>query len=215
VPASESTRTRAASRPGAILEATLAIVGERGLEAVTHRSVAERAGVSLGAISHHFPSRDALLEAALRHAAEHHVARVERLTLDLYTRAFDTDKWIAAMAKAVARALDSTPSAPLAQYEVLLAAARDPRLRSLATAWRTAHLRVAEGGLRAAGSRNPERHAQILAATVTGLALSQLASPRPRFEDDVLRPAITELVAALTASDRERPAVPTGRGEGG
>jgi hypothetical protein len=117
-----------------------------------------------------------------------------------------TSSWIAAMAKAVARALASTPSAPLAQYEVLLAAARDPRLRGLATAWRTAHLRVVEGGLRAAGSRDPERHAQILAATVTGLGLSQLAAPRPHFEHDVLRPAISELVAALTAPDRPRTA---------
>ena len=192
-----SPRERAPSRPEAILEATLAIVGERGLEAVTHRSVSERAGVSLGAISHHFPSRDSLLEATLRYAADREVSRLERLALDLQTRAFDTEEWVLAMSAALARA-ESAPAHPLAQYEVLLAAARDPRLRDLARAWREAHLRVAEAGLRGAGSRAPERHAQILAAAITGLVLSQLAAPRPRFERDVLRPALRELVAALT-----------------
>jgi len=194
----ETTHARAPSRQEAILAATLAIVGERGLEAVTHRSVSERAGVSLGAISHHFPSREALLEATLRYAADHEVSRLERLALDLQLRAFDTGDWIAAMSTAIAHALDAAPALPLAQYEVLLASARDPRVRDLATAWRAAHLRVSEAGLRGAGSRDPERHAQIFTATVTGLALSQLAAPRPHFERDVLRPALTELVAALT-----------------
>jgi TetR/AcrR family transcriptional regulator, regulator of biofilm formation and stress response len=193
-----STRERALSRPEAILEATLAIVGERGLEAVTHRSVSQRAGVSLGAISHHFPSRDSLLEATLRYGADREVSRLERLALDLQARAFDTEEWIDAMSTALARALRSAPAHPLAQYEVLLASARDPRLRDLARAWRTAHLRVAEAGLRGAGSPAPERHAHILAAAITGLALSQLAAPRPNWERDVLRPALQELVAALT-----------------
>jgi DNA-binding transcriptional regulator YbjK len=192
-----STRELAPSRPQAILAATLAIVGERGLEAVTHRSVSERAGVSLGAISHHFPSRDSLLEATLRYAADREVRRLERLAFELQTRVFDPEDWVAAMSAGLAR--DLARGDRLAQYELMLAAAREPRLRDLARSLREAHLRVAEAGLRGAGSRSPERHAQIFVATVTGLVLSQEAAPRPRFERDVLRPALRELVAALTA----------------
>ena len=47
-----------------IVAATLGIIAEEGLDAVRHRRVAERAGVSLGSTSYHFESRDDLIEAA-------------------------------------------------------------------------------------------------------------------------------------------------------
>src|SRR5215217_9243720 len=90
--------------PGAeerIVAATLAIVGEQGLQAVTHRAVARKAGVSLGAISHHFPTRGDLLRGALRQAAVVEVARLERLALTLQSRAFETREWIHSMATAL------------------------------------------------------------------------------------------------------------------
>jgi AcrR family transcriptional regulator len=181
-----------------ILSATLAITGERGLEAVTHRAVASRAGVSLGAISHHFPTREDLLRGALRHAATDEVARLERLALTLQARAFELDEWVHAMASALGTDLDRNPTRHLAQYELLLACARDPELRELSRAWRDAHLLVSEVGLRAAGSPAPEAHAQLLTAAVTGLLLKQLAYPEPDFTTDVLEPRLLELVVGLT-----------------
>lgn len=182
-----------------ILEATLAIIGERGLEAVTHRAVASAAGVSLGAISHHFASRESLLAESLAYAAAGEVERLDRLALDLQARAFDTKEWVAAMAKALARDLERHRTRRLVQYELMLACARTPRLRELARAWREAHLRVAEVGLRAAGSRSPEAHAHLLVAALTGLLVKQLAYPAPSFETAVLRPQLEDLVAGLTA----------------
>jgi TetR/AcrR family transcriptional regulator, regulator of biofilm formation and stress response len=73
-----STKVRVEKR---ILDATMAIIGEDGLQAVTHRAVASRAGVSLGAISHHFPTREELLRSTLLHAAAVEVERLERLAL--------------------------------------------------------------------------------------------------------------------------------------
>jgi DNA-binding transcriptional regulator YbjK len=187
-----------ASRLDAILEATLTLIGERGLEAVTHRTVAREAGVSLGAISHHFPSRQALLEATLEHAGRAEVRRLEGLALDLQTRLFDTEEWIDAMAAALARDLSRARTRRLAQYELLLASARNPRIRELARAWRQAHLQVASVGMRAAGSSQPEVHGPLLVAAITGLLLKQLADPRPRFESEILRPQLRELVRGLT-----------------
>jgi AcrR family transcriptional regulator len=182
----------------AIVDATLEIIGERGLQAVTHRAVARQAGVSLGAISHHFPSREALLRETLRHAAALEVAHLERLALELQSRAFDTEEWTQAMANALAHDLERHPVRHLAQYELLLACARDADLRELARAWREAHLRVAEVGLRAAGSSSPEAHAHLLTAAITGLMLKQLAYPARRFGPNVLEPLLRELVLALT-----------------
>jgi AcrR family transcriptional regulator len=183
-----------------ILSATLTIVGERGLEAVTHRAVAEQAGVSLGAISHHFPSRAELLHEALRTAAASEVAHLERLALDLQSRAFETEEWVQGMAGALGGDLKRNPTRHLAQYELLLACARDPEMRELSRAWREAHLRVAETGLRAAGSRDPDLHAQLLTAAITGLLLKQLAYPVSGFTENVLEPQLRELVSGLIAT---------------
>jgi len=46
-----------------IAEGVVAAVDEGGEAALTHRAVAFRAGVSLGAVTHHFPTRTALAEA--------------------------------------------------------------------------------------------------------------------------------------------------------
>jgi TetR/AcrR family transcriptional regulator, regulator of biofilm formation and stress response len=195
--ASSSTRPGESSVEERILDATMQIVGERGLEAVTHRSVAKAAAVSLGAISHHFRSRQALLEAALTRAADHEVGRLDRLALDLQSSLFAVDDWIAAMSTALASDLERDPVPRLAQYELLLACARYPKMRELARAWREAHLRVASVGMRAAGSSRPEEHGSLLVVTITGLLLKQLADPEPGFESNVLRPQLRDLVHSL------------------
>src|SRR5215208_4189542 len=195
-----STKTRPAGVEERILAATMAVIGEQGLQAVTHRAVARRAEVSLGAISHHFATREDLLHSTLRHAAAAEVGRLERLALSLQAQAFDTREWISAVAAALGGDLKGNPTRHLAQFELLLACARDPELRELSRAWREAHLRVSEVGLRAAGSKAPDVHAQLLTAAVTGLLLKQLAYPEPRFAERVLEPLLAELVTGLVAS---------------
>jgi len=49
----------------ALLAAAVALLSERGVAATTLADVAERAGVSKGALTHHFDAKDALLDAAL------------------------------------------------------------------------------------------------------------------------------------------------------
>jgi TetR/AcrR family transcriptional regulator, regulator of biofilm formation and stress response len=183
-----------------ILDATMGIVGKRGLEAVTHRSVAKAAGVSLGAISHHFRSRQALLEATLTLAAAREVERLDRLALELQSSLFAVDDWIAAMSSALASDLERDPIPRLAQYELLLASARYPKVRELARAWREAHLRVASVGMRGAGSSRPEEHGRLLVVAITGLLLKQLADPEPGFESNILRPQLRDLVYSLVGA---------------
>jgi DNA-binding transcriptional regulator YbjK len=49
-----------------LMEATLRIIGRKGLDGVTHRAVAAEAGMSVGAVTHHFSTRDILVDATLR-----------------------------------------------------------------------------------------------------------------------------------------------------
>src|SRR4051812_49154309 len=56
-----------AGRREQILEAALRVIGRSGRQAVTHRSVAEEAGVPLRSPTHFFHSRGDLLRPAPRH----------------------------------------------------------------------------------------------------------------------------------------------------
>lgn len=56
------------------------IIATEGLEAATVREVAATAGVSIGAVQHHFRTKDEMLAAAFRHvvdSTEQRIARVE------------------------------------------------------------------------------------------------------------------------------------------
>ena len=69
-PPADSRPERPATPPTEHLLRTLVdLVAEGGLEAVSVRRLAERAGVSIGAVQHHFPTKDALLLAAMEHVS--------------------------------------------------------------------------------------------------------------------------------------------------
>ena len=56
-----SSRTR-----GKVISATVALIYEVGLSGLTHRKIAERAGVPLGTTTYHFDSLTQLIELAIR-----------------------------------------------------------------------------------------------------------------------------------------------------
>src|SRR5215831_16550834 len=97
----------ASERERPLMEATLRIIGRKGLDGVTHRAVAAEAGMSLGAVTHHFKTRDILVDAALRHALAREVGRLRAFALTLQSRAFDLDAWIDALVDWYARELKS------------------------------------------------------------------------------------------------------------
>src|SRR2546423_6179411 len=66
-----------------ILDAALRVIGRSGRESVTHRAVAEEAGVPLGSTTYYFESRDDLLRQALEHVAAHEVDRYGALGEEL------------------------------------------------------------------------------------------------------------------------------------
>ena len=58
-------RRRGLARRIALLEATLLILGRDGSAAVTHRAVADEAGVPIAATTYYFSSKEDLLREAL------------------------------------------------------------------------------------------------------------------------------------------------------
>jgi TetR/AcrR family transcriptional regulator, regulator of biofilm formation and stress response len=166
---------------------------------VTHRAVAERAGVPLASTTYWFESKEDLLQETLLLAAREEVARLERLVLELAPSDIDVAGWARAVAAVLAGDVEADPVRHVAFVELVLEGTRRPWLREEIERWDRAHLSMAELGLRAAGSPDPPGDAQLVVATITGLMLGQLASPRPGFEQKVFRPVLERLFTSLVA----------------
>ncbi len=74
---------RRAETRAKLLDATVQSVLEVGYAATTTRRVAERAGVSQGAQTHHFPHRVDLVSAAVEWLAERRIAELREMASDL------------------------------------------------------------------------------------------------------------------------------------
>ena len=180
------------------MEATLRIIGRKGLDGVTHRAVAAEAGLSLGALTHHFATRDALIDAALRCALSREVGRLQALSLSLQSKAFDTKSWIESLVGWYAQELKARAEIHVACYEAFLAAARGSRHRAVVVEWFKTWRQSAELALRAAGSPAPRRHAELFVSALVGILLQQLAAPRRGFRQEA-KAALLELVQGLLA----------------
>lgn len=77
---------RGRQRRAAILEATVALMFDAGIAAVTHRQVAEAARVPLGSIRYYFSTREDLLLAAADALEQARSAAAERAVLQATTR---------------------------------------------------------------------------------------------------------------------------------
>jgi AcrR family transcriptional regulator len=181
-----------------LMEATLRIIGRTGLDGVTHRAVATEAGMSVGAVTHHFETRDVLVDAALRFALTREMSRLRALALSLQSKAFDAEAWVEALVNWYSRELKTEAETHIACYEAFLAAARGARHRPVVIEWFETWRQSAELALRAAGSSNPRRHADLFVSALIGILLQQLAAPRRGFRREA-KAALLELVDKLTA----------------
>lgn len=180
-----------------LLQATLRIIGRSGVDAVTHRAVAAEAGVSVGAVTHHFGTRDGLVTAALEQAVFREIGRLRALAIDLQSKVFDAEQWIDALVNWYARDLAADAETHIACYEAFLAAARSGRHRPLVTEWFETWRQSAELALRAAGSSNPHPHSEIFISAFIGIILQQLATSRRGFKADA-KAILMELIRSLT-----------------
>ena len=199
VPGARSGRQpRGEARRDAILRATLALIGERGPDAVTHRAVAQRAGLPLSATTYWFASKEDLLQETLSLAAREEVERIERVVLDMATRELGVLEWARAVSAVLAEDLDSDPARHVAFTELVLEGTRRPWLGAEVARWHRAQLALAEVGLRAAGAPDPKGDAPLVVAAIMGFMLGQLVNPAEDFERRVFRPALERLFVRLT-----------------
>jgi TetR/AcrR family transcriptional regulator, regulator of biofilm formation and stress response len=179
-----------------ILEATLRVIGRSGRSAVTHRAVAEEAGVPLGSTTYYFESRDDLLRQALEHVAASEVERYAELGAQL--------RKVKSPRKLADRLIDELVSAAqdriayIAEYELWLEAGRRPELREAAQNWCDAEQRSVAAAMEELGSADPATDASLVVAAIDGLGERVLAR-----EDDPaeaareFRPELRRLIERL------------------
>lgn len=185
-------RTQQARREatvGKLLEATTAALGEVGYARTTVQEIAQRAGVSVGGLFRHFPSRLDLLVAAADHVRAQQFAGFRAGLAQLGTDSVMT----------CLRLLRSACRAPInaAWYELLGAARSDPALQvRLAPVAARYHAEIAGFGRTLPLARAlPEARLDLLLFTVVhlldGEALSAVVHAQPEQEGPRL-----ELIAA-------------------
>lgn len=179
-----------------ILEAALRVIGRSGREAVTHRAVAEEAGVPLGSTTYYFDSRDDLLAQALEHVAAEAVRRYGRLAEELRSVTSPGELADGLLSELVAAAEDRT--AYIAEYELWLEAGRRPELREAAQSWCDAEQHAVAGPMESLGSLEPATDASLVVAAIDGLGERLLGREEdPAKAATELRPELVRLIERL------------------
>jgi TetR/AcrR family transcriptional regulator, regulator of biofilm formation and stress response len=180
---------RGRRRRDALLDAGAQLLADGGFAKVSHRAVAERAGLPLAATTYYFRSRDELIAAAFERMVDRDIAATrarftERIGRSAAARAPDSAELLArAAAEAFATALlphdESERRRHLALWELYLQAGRDPALRPLARAWTDRCRELTRELLRIAGYPATEASVGLLGAAADGLAIEAVVEDRP------------------------------------
>ena len=180
---------KAVISPDDLTDALIRVVAGHGLDAVSIRSVAREAGVSIGAVQYHFATKDDLLIAAYERAIDQVAMRAAQLPAP----EAGPDAYIRALARELLP-LDDRREAELRVAIAFTArSAHSPRLtelytygyRALVDAFAYALQLAVERGEAAPGVE-PRRDAIAIAALADGLGWHLLSAPDARTPDDAL-----------------------------
>ncbi|MDG2049844.1 MAG: TetR family transcriptional regulator [Myxococcota bacterium] len=194
---SSTPQTRGRARE-AILWATLNLVAESGVDAVTHRRVAQRAGVSLGSTTHHFSGRQDLLRESFRHYLIFGNRMISALAETVGQRSPHAIDRVREILVALVEREFTDPQLVRAEYELLLYATRDPELSQMVTAWEANLVGTLAAALRKTGASRPTEFAHTLVNFVRGFEMERLV--QPELGIDELRGRLTPLLGALCQS---------------
>jgi len=167
---------RSRRRRDALLRATVELLGEIGAKSVTHRAVAERAGLPLASTTYYFESVNQLIEEALKLHVSERVAELSGMAAVALGAVGASAQDIA---ERLAEVLAAAPTPILvAQYQMYLEAGRNPALQPAVADALAAFEGLAAGVLATLGAREPEATAEAFVALLDGFALHRLARPR-------------------------------------
>lgn len=185
---------RGQRRYDALLQAAVELLEDGGLRAISHRAVAERAGVPLAATTYYFRSRAHLVECSFEQLVRNEVAW-PRARMPHFRGGSPTPRRLAESLVTGLFPVDDAGRARVASlYELCAQAAREPSLRPLLALWTDGLVDIATETLRRAGYPHREPAARLLVALVDGLLLETFEQST----DAALARATDTLTHALT-----------------
>ncbi|MFQ5698541.1 MAG: TetR/AcrR family transcriptional regulator [Myxococcota bacterium] len=193
-------RERGERRRRKILEATLRVIARGGVAGLTHRAVAAEADVPLASTTYYFATKLELLLEACRFHSQRMEARFDAIEAQLEQTEPTPGRLAAALTRILSAQLYPSHADLLAEYELVLEAARREELRSLAQAWSLRMRRRIARWLRRAGSTDPATDAAIVLAVVSGADIENLSVGYGPDQERVLRRALARLLRKLLAS---------------
>lgn len=181
--------SRRRERPGkvALLRAAVEVMGEHGYEGASMRDMAGRAGVTVAALYHHFPSKLDLLREFLDEAYEVVLARIDRRLLDVGPAP------VARLDEIVATLVASVLHDDFAQLAAKVA-------------WRE-HIRLDPPEREAIDERRRQLLACVEAVIVAGAASGDFATDEPREAARAIITLTTTLVEPFSEMGRSMPDV--------
>jgi len=172
---------RGQRRRRALVEAAAELIAEQGFAAVSHRLVAQRAGLPLAATTYYFSSLDQLLEEALRHLAEQWLGHGRDVLAGLPSRLAGPEQVADAVLRIAWGPVDAlnadalNADALLALGERYLEAGRHPQLRPLVASYNDQVDTLLMQVLARGGLPEDRRLARLVLAQVDGAVLRALA----------------------------------------
>lgn len=130
-PGSRLGRRNDPDRRERIIEACLEVIASSGVAGTSHRKVAARAGVPLGAMTYYFDGMDGLLQEAFARFATSISDKFERRM----AAAADIDAARDAVVAIILEDVFSEDRELVLSHELYTLAAREPAYRSITTAW--------------------------------------------------------------------------------
>lgn len=124
---------RSAHRQQEIADAAIAVIGERGLAEVTHKMVADRAGVSLAATTYYFEAKADIVTEASNQLLQHYVASFGRFAAR--HRDGPSIDFLDFFSRLLVNVAGGHRFGTLAWCEIMLDAARRDATRRLARSW--------------------------------------------------------------------------------
>ena len=188
---SAKTNGRGGQRRRLILETTLQLIAGGGVDSVTHRRVAEAAGIPLGSTTYYFESRDHLL----REAFDFYLAKATELQAKVRTGPINSEAALVEYLVELTRREFEDEAILLAEYELTLFAARDAHVAESLHRWDETIIKQVTKYLKALGSSRARESAQTILNLMRGYELDRLT--RHRLDSANFRKRLRVVVSAL------------------
>ncbi|MDX5310725.1 MAG: TetR family transcriptional regulator [Rhodococcus sp. (in: high G+C Gram-positive bacteria)] len=189
-------RPYATTSPTRLAAALLEVAARIGLDGASVREVASHAGVSIGAVQHHFPTKDEMLAYSFRSLAERVLTRLSTIDPDIdpartlfaaLSQLLPLDEQRTAEAHVMAAFTVRAATSPS------LSTIRHTTLFTMRTAVSAVLIRM--------GTAEAETRAALLLAAVNGLALDAIASPELYPPEYLTHALHTQIQLSLDGAD--------------